>query len=340
MSDGWEPATLRGELSQICRGILMGGADVIPGVSGGTVALILGIYTRLVTSISRLDSQFVEHLIRGHLRTAWRYANLRWLGALVTGIAIGAALLGSWMHELLDEHRQFTLAAFFGLIAASSLLVGRMIHPFRIRAGLLIAGGGVLAFWFVQLPGLREPPTGLPYVFLCGLIAICAMILPGISGSFVLLILGKYHDITGILRDAVHFEASLSDLITALVFATGCLVGLLSFSRFLRWLLARHQAATMAVLCGFMLGSLVRIWPFQRAIPGTELFENLPLSEIEVDGRFWVTLAIAASAAVAVFLLDWATAGHEHVPLEPDTDPDHPGSLPGTGESPTNCSSQ
>lgn len=308
------------DLVQIARGILMGGADVIPGVSGGTVALILGIYTRLVTAISRLDSHFLGHLTHGRWRAAWKYADLRWLCVLLTGIAIGVALLGSVMHHLLEEYRQFTLAAFFGLIAASSLLVGRMIHPFRVPSVALIAAGGAFAFWLVQLPGLSQPPEGLPYVFLCGVISICAMILPGISGSFVLLILGKYQEVTGIIKDAVHLRAGLDDLVTAVVFAAGCLVGLLSFSRFLRWLLARHQAATMSVLCGFMIGSLVRIWPFQRAVPGSESFENLPLSEIAVDGRFWGTLVIAVIAAGLVFVLDWATAGHEHVPLEPDAE--------------------
>jgi putative membrane protein len=305
---------------QIARGILMGGADVIPGVSGGTVALILGIYTRLVTAISRLDSHFVGHLTHGRWRAAWKYADLRWLVVLLTGIAIGVALLGSVMHHLLEDYRQFTLAAFFGLIAASSLLVGRMVHPFRARSVALIAAGGAFAFWLVQLPGLSQPPGGLPYVFLCGVISICAMILPGISGSFVLLILGKYQEVTRIIKDTVHFRAGLDELVTAVVFGAGCLVGLLSFSRFLRWLLARHQAATMSVLCGFMLGSLVRIWPFQRAVPETDAFDNLPLSEIAIDGRFWLTIVIAAIAAGVVFLLDWATAGHEHVPLEADAD--------------------
>ena len=308
------------DLMQIFRGILMGGADVIPGVSGGTVALILRIYTRLVTAISRWDSTLIGHLIHGRIRAAWRYGDLRWLGALLTGIAIGVALLGSVMHDLLEDQRQFTLGAFFGLIAASSVLVARMIHPLRAAWVALVIAGGVFAFWLVQLPGFRQPPSGLGYVFLCGVISICAMILPGISGSFILLILGKYHDITGIIKDALHFDVGLNELVTALVFAAGCLVGLLSFSRFLRWLLARHQAATMAVLCGFMIGSLNRIWPFQRVITDGDEYENLPLGEIAVDGRFAVTLVIAAIAAGLVFLLDWATAGHEHIPLEPDAE--------------------
>jgi putative membrane protein len=304
------------DLIQIARGILMGGADVIPGVSGGTVALILGIYTRLVTAISHWDSTLVGHLTHRRWRAAWVYADLRWLGALLLGIAIGVAMLGSTMHYLLQEQRQFTLAAFFGLIAASSVLVARMIHPFRPARVAFIIAGGVFAFWLVQLPGLRQPPTGLPYVFLCGGVSICAMILPGISGSFVLLILGKYEDITGIVRDTLQFEVGFEGLVTAFVFAAGCLVGLVSFSRFLRWLLARHQPATMSVLCGFMIGSLNRIWPFQRSLPAGESYENLSLGEISFGGRFWATLFIAAIAAGVVFLLDWATAGHEHVPLE------------------------
>ena len=308
------------DLIQIARGILMGGADVIPGVSGGTVALILGIYTRLVTAISHWDATLLGHLVHRRWRAAWVYADLRWLSALLFGIAIGVALMGSTMHDLLEQQRQFTLAAFFGLIAASSVLVARMIHPFRpVRVALIIAGG-ILAYWLVQMPGLQQPPSGLPYVFLCGVIAICAMILPGISGSFMLLILGKYEDITGIVKDALQLEVSGEGLVTAFFFATGCVVGLVSFSHFLRWLLSRHQPATMSVLCGFMIGSLNRIWPFQRSLPGGEGYENLSPGEINVDGRFWATLLIAVIAAGLVFLLDWATAGHEHVPLEPERD--------------------
>ena len=308
------------DLAQIARGILMGGADVIPGVSGGTVALILGIYTRLVTAISRWDSTLIGHLKQRNWRVAWRYGDLRWLGALLTGVGIGVLLLGSVMHDLLIEQRQFTLAAFFGLIAASSVLVARMVHPFRTASVALVIAGAVFAFWLVQLPGLRQPPSGLPYVFLCGVISICAMILPGISGSFILLILGKYEDITGIVKNTIHFDVGIEDLITAVVFAAGCLVGLLSFSRFLKWLLARHQAGTMSVLCGFMIGSLNRIWPFQRVIIEGEEYENLTMGEIDFDGRFWATLTIAVVAAGAVFLLDRATAGHEHIPLEPDAE--------------------
>lgn len=310
------------DLIQIARGILMGGADVIPGVSGGTVALILGIYTRLVTAISHWDATLLGHFAHRRWRAAWVYADLRWVAVLLFGIAIGVALMGRAMHDLLESQRQFTLAAFFGLIVASSVLVARMIRPIRPLQVALIIGGGILAFWLVQLPGLRQPPSGLPYMFLCGVIAICAMILPGISGSFMLLILGKYEDITGIVKDALQLEVTGEGLVTALVFASGCVVGLISFSHFLRWLLSRHQAATMSVLCGFMIGSLNRIWPFQRSLPGGEGYVNLSLTEISLDGRFWATLLIAVIAAGLVFLLDWATAGHEHVPLEPETSQD------------------
>jgi putative membrane protein len=292
------------------RGLVMGVADIIPGVSGGTMALILGIYDRLVTAISHVDQTFVGHVRARNWKAAADHIDLRFLVALGCGIMTGIALLGTAMNYLLLHQRQFTFAAFFGLIAASSILVARMVERWSMLEVILLLAGGLFALWLVRLPALTNPPEELWYVFLCGVIGICAMILPGISGAFLLLILGKYEDITEIIKDTLKLHITVDNVITVAVFAAGCAIGLITFSKFLRWLLGRHEPQTMAVLCGFMIGSLYKLWPFQRDInPEIEefkhkVFDHLAPSEISVDGRLWLTLGIGIGAALFVLMLD------------------------------------
>ena len=298
----------------------MGCADIIPGVSGGTVALILGIYERLVTAISRVDTTFIGHLTGRRWRDAAAYLDLKFLIPLGIGILAGVAVLGTVMHALLEHYLQFTLAAFFGMIGASCYLVGRLIHRWGISEFILLPLGALFAFWLVRQPALATPPDAQWYIFLCGVIGICAMILPGISGAFILLIMGKYHDITGIIKQTLQLELSVASITTVAVFGTGCVVGLLSFSKLLRWLLAHHGSATMAALCGFMAGSLYKIWPFQvDTTPEVEefkhkFFQPVSLTEIPIDGRFWLTILIAIVAALLVLALDrFAVAPGERV---------------------------
>jgi putative membrane protein len=298
------------DLAHFARGVLMGGADIIPGVSGGTVALILGIYARLVNAISHCDRTLLKLLRQGHWRDAAEHLDLRFLVPLAIGIGGGVAALGTVMHALLEEHLQLTLAAFFGLIAGSCFLVSRLVARWRGIEVLLAVSGAAFALWLVTRPALASPPDALWYIFLCGAVAICAMILPGISGAFILLILGEYHEITGIIKDGLKLQWSVDSLVTVAVFASGCVVGLLSFSKLLRWLLSSHGSQTMAVLCGFMAGSLYKIWPFQRdTTPEVEqfkhkVFQPISLNEIAWDGMFaWTLLAMLLSAA-AVILLD------------------------------------
>lgn len=309
------------------RGLLMGGADIIPGVSGGTMALILGIYDRLVTAISHVDPEFVGHLRQRRWKAAAEYIDLRFLIALSCGILLGIALLGTLMNYLLLHQRQFTFAAFFGLIAASSVLVARMVDRWSVAAGCLLIAGAAFAFWLVRQPALNNPPDGLWYVFVCGLIGICAMILPGISGAFILLILGKYSDITEIIKETLKLHITGENVATVAVFAAGCAVGLISFAKILRWLLRRHEAQTMALLCGFMIGSLYKLWPFQTDLsPGVEKFkhksfEHIALSDVALDARFLVTVGIGIAAAVFVLALDRVTRVSQHPPLEEEAGP-------------------
>lgn len=313
------------DLVQVARGFLMGGADIIPGVSGGTVALILGIYDRLVTAISHVDLTLLQHVRRAEWKAAATHLDLRFLVSLGSGIALGIGGLATLMHHLLEYHQEPTYAVFFGLILASSVLVARVVSHWRAVEIAGLIAGAVFAYWLVGLPLLQSPPAGNLYVFFCAVVAICAMILPGISGSFILLILGKYGDITGLLRDFLHGEITLAGLTTIAVFVTGCALGLVSFSKTLRWLLAKYESQTMAVLCGFMIGSLRKIWPFKHDLTpeitktSHKQFENIWPAQFDGDVIFAIFLMFTAAAFV--FALDRLTKGQEHV-RELDQEPD------------------
>lgn len=298
------------DFANIGRGMLMGGADVIPGVSGGTIALILGIYERLVTAVSHFDPILISHVTNKNLRQAAQHIDFRFLLFLGIGILSGAVALGAVMHTLLEDYRQYTMAAFFGMIGASCYLVAKLIERWQLKEGVCLVAGALFAYWLVGQPALENPPDALWYVFICGAIAICAMILPGISGSFILLILGKYHEVTGVIKEVVKLKLSVPSILLVGTFASGCLVGLISFSKLLRWLLAKKFSVTMATLCGFMIGSLYKIWPFQiDTTPEIEefkhkKFEIVPFNEIQFDGRFVMTVGIAIAAAIFVLVLE------------------------------------
>jgi putative membrane protein len=294
---------------QYLRGLLMGAADIIPGVSGGTVALILGIYERLVTAISHFDRTLVGHVKGRRFSEAAEWIDLKFLAFLFGGIGTGFVSLARLMHHLLDHERQHTFAVFFGLIIASSVLVGMMVGRWKTRNVVLLIFGALFAFVLVGLPLLETPPQNDLYALLCGMIAICAMILPGISGSFILLLMGKYHDVTGIIKDIPSGTVSGEQWATLGFFGLGAAVGLISFSKFLRWLLKIAHDPTMAVLCGFMIGSLRRIWPFQHdTTPEITRFSLKVFEPFWPDfssGNVWLSLLLVVLAGSAVFALDW-----------------------------------
>ena len=289
-------------------GLLMGAADIVPGVSGGTVALILGIYNRLVTAVSRFDRELVRHVANRRWRVAAEHVDLRFVVALGAGILIGIGGLAFLMHYLLEHQARHTNGVFFGLILASGLIVARSISKWTVPQIVALASGTIGAYLVVGLKTFQNPPDGLWYLFLCGMIVICAMILPGISGAFILLILGKYKAITGLLREVLKGSWELEKLLAVAVFCAGCLCGLLAFSRVLRWLLARYEAVTLATLCGLMLGSLRKIWPFK--IDRTPDEPKLNLKRFEnvlpeaLDGSTALTIGLAVLALVLVLWLE------------------------------------
>jgi len=294
----------RKDLAQLLRGFLMGGADIIPGVSGGTVALILGIYERLVTAISHVDGHLVNLVRKRQWRAAAAYFDFRFLATLGLGILTGIACLAGLMHYLLLEQRMYTLAVFFGLILASSFIVMRMVRPWNTGCYALAAVAAGFAFWLVGLEqlGFHNHPA---YFFFCGTVAICAMILPGISGSYILLLLGAYEIVTGIIKDVLKLQFTQEQLVALLVFAAGCACGLIGFSKLLKWALARAHSPIMAILGGFMIGSLRLIWPFQEKLArvGEKQLYG-PIMPARWDQGVTACLALAIVAMVAVLMLD------------------------------------
>ena len=287
------------------RGVLMGAADIVPGVSGGTVALVLGIYNRLVTAISRIDRTALRHVLDRRWKDAAEHVDLRFLISLGIGIGSGIAGLAFLMHYLLEHQLQFTFAVFSGLILGSGLLVARSIDRWSPAAGIMFVAGIAFAWCVVGLSALQNAPEGLWYLFLCGSIGICAMILPGISGAFILLILSRYDHVTGLIRDVLRGNWSVETFLAIGVFCAGCLFGLLAFSRVLRWLLQKFPQNTLALLCGFMIGSLRKLWPFKHDL--TPDVEKFKLKQFEnywpttFDGQTLLTILLFA-AALALLL--------------------------------------
>ena len=258
------------------KGACMGAADVIPGVSGGTIAFIMGIYDKFVASLAAINAEAVKLFFTGKFKEFWRHINGGFLLSLVVGIGVSVISLATVMQTLLSDFPIQTWAFFFGLIVASSIFILRGISGWSLREILFLIGGILLGVVICTLSP-TQTPDALWFIFLSGAIAICAMILPGISGSFILLILGKYQYILGAVSDLVAGQNVVGNLLTIGVFAIGAVVGILSFSKLLHWLLSRWHKQALIILAGFIIGSLVKIWPWNNpeAIAQTELTGSL-----------------------------------------------------------------
>ncbi len=243
------------------KGICMGAADVIPGVSGGTIAFMTGIYEELVGSINSINGKAVKLLFTGKVKSFWKHINGNFLLSLVAGILISILSLAKLMTYLLEHQPIQTWAFFFGLIVASSIFILKGISGWKFKDIIMLILGIIIGVVVCTLTP-TQTPDGLWFIFLCGAIAICAMILPGISGSFILLILGKYEYMLGTITKITSGDGTLLDFAVILIFVLGALIGILAFSRFLHWLLASYHRATLLVLAGFIIGSLVKVWPW------------------------------------------------------------------------------
>ncbi len=245
------------------KGACMGAADVIPGVSGGTIAFITGIYDQLIGSINSINGTAVKLFFSGKFKEFWKHINGNFLLSLFCGIIISVLSLAGLMQYLLEHHPIQTWAFFFGLIVASSIFILRGIEGWNLKSVLFLILGVILGIVVCTLSP-TQTPDALWFIFLSGALAICAMILPGISGSFILLILGKYKYIMGTITGVTTGTAVGEGLVILGVFAVGAVCGILAFSRFLHWLLARYHKQTLLVLAGFIIGSLVKVWPWSN----------------------------------------------------------------------------
>ena len=239
------------------KGFCMGAADVVPGVSGGTMALILGIYETLINAIRSFNLNFLKLVASMKLKEAALSASLPFLLPLILGILSAILSLAKTLSWLLDNHPVIVWSFFFGLVLSSIFTVGRTIREWKISCISATGLGAVSSFFLFGLIPLITPDAPW-FIFFSGFIAICAMILPGISGAYILVLLGKYHYIL----EAVNNK----DFLTIFILLGGALIGILSFVRIIGWFLRKYHDITMAVLIGLMIGSLRRIWPWKETV--------------------------------------------------------------------------
>nr|WP_317199228.1 DUF368 domain-containing protein [uncultured Psychrobacter sp.] len=285
------------------KGIAMGAADIVPGVSGGTIALISGIYERLINAISRIGpSLWGVFRQRGGIKgvgDVWRQVDATFLVCLLLGIVTSFIALAGMIKHLLDNQPLLIWSFFFGLVAATVVILLTEIKRWNIGRASLFIIGLVVAVGVSSLPLLSSAPS-LPYLFFAGAIAICAMILPGISGSFILLLLGAY--------DAVLEAVSTMNITVILTVVAGMATGLLLFTRVLKWLLSRYYQATLALLTGFIAGSLVKVWPWKISITNAlhnDAVHNVMPWQYPAGAQWFMTISLMLLGAVLVSLLSW-----------------------------------
>lgn len=249
-----EGRTWRDYLALSGKGMMMGAADAVPGVSGGTIAFMTGIYEELIYSLKQFGPEALFVLFKQGPVAAWKHVNGTFLLTLVLGIFISLVTVAKVVLFWLAEYPELLWSFFFGLILASVWSVCRHIERWDSNGFTAFVAGTVAAYMITSITPTSIEATPL-FIFLAGMVAICAMILPGISGSFILLLLGMY---TPILMAIKNIE-----LFTLGIFAAGCAVGLLSFSRVLSWMFSSFKTTTLALLGGFMLGSLNKVWPWK-----------------------------------------------------------------------------
>ncbi len=282
----------------------MGAADVIPGVSGGTVAFISGIYDELLNSIKSIDAEAVKLLLRFRLGDFWKKINGNFLVTLFAGIITSLLSLAKLMTHLLQTQPILIWSFFFGLILVSAPLVLREIKHWTAGAVVSFIVGVIVAY-YITVVTPTESPNNLFFIFFSGALAICAMILPGISGAFILLLIGKYQYMITAL---IEFNIPI-----VLVFMAGCLIGIISFSRLLSWVLNKYHSIAVAVLAGFMIGSLNKVWPWREIkeyatnSKGEQIsvFDQsiLPGHYFEVTGKDPLLLQAILMMALGVFIV-------------------------------------
>ena len=284
------------------KGMAMGAADVVPGVSGGTIAFISGIYEELLSTISNVNLSLLKTLKTSGIKAAWKQLNGSFLTALFLGIFVSIVSLAKVIKHLLESQPILLWSFFFGLVLASIIYIAKQITDWNFKAFLVLIIGAVLAYFITTLNPLVSENSSSLFVFLAGAIAICAMILPGISGSFILVLLGAYKPVLEAINNR--------DFKTILVFMAGAVVGLLTFSRVLKWLFKNHKNLTLAVLTGFIIGSLNKIWPWKETLTwrinsrGVEVpFNQQSISPFSFDEDPQLIMAIVFAVLGFVLIL-------------------------------------
>jgi len=282
------------------KGIAMGAADVVPGVSGGTIAFISGIYEELIGSINKVNLNTLKILRKEGFSAMWKSVNGNFLLSLLLGIAISVISLAKLIRHLLETQPVLIWAFFFGLVLASIIHVGKQITKWNLVSIVLMIVGAIVAYYITTLvPQTAEISSG--YVFLSGALAICAMILPGISGSYILLLLGMYKPVL----DAIHDK----DFKIIGLLGAGAIVGLLSFSRLLKWLFDHYQNLTLATLTGFIIGSLNKIWPWKKVIDSEmingklKILQEKSVSPFHYEGDNELLMAIGLAFVGFMFIV-------------------------------------
>ncbi|CAH8294649.1 putative membrane protein [Mariniflexile fucanivorans] len=286
------------------KGLAMGAADAVPGVSGGTIAFISGIYEELVSTISNINASLFKTLFNKGFNAFWKQANANFILALLSGIIISYISFMKLAKYLLENHPVLIWSFFFGLIIASIYFVGKQITKWNLPVIIAFVIGTLAAFYITMLPALSTSNNDY-FLFFAGAIAICAMILPGISGSFILIILGAYKT----LSDAIHDV----DVKKIALFVAGAVIGLLSFSHVLKWLFKHYHNITLALLTGFILGSLNKVWPWKKTLTwhidskglkSPLLQESVSPFTFDGDSKLLFALILVILGFLTIFILE------------------------------------
>jgi len=286
------------------KGLAMGAADAVPGVSGGTIAFISGIYEELVSTISNINISLFKTLFTKGLKAFWNEANGNFVLALLSGIIISYVSFMKLAKYLLENQPVLIWSFFFGLIIASIYFVGKQITKWNLPVIIAFIIGTGVAFYITMLPALSNNENS-SFLFFAGAIAICAMILPGISGSFILIILGAYKT----LSDAIHDI----DVKKIVIFVAGAVIGLLSFSHVLKWLFKNYYNITLALLTGFIFGSLNKVWPWKetltwytdsKGIKNPLLQESVSPFSFDGDSQLLVATILMIIGFLSIFILE------------------------------------
>jgi putative membrane protein len=292
------PLSLKPLAKLFVTGFSMGSADIVPGVSGGTIALLFGVYEKLINSIKIMTGDVVKLAVKGKFGQALKVAPLGFLMPLGLGLVTAIFVMSSILQTLLHDYPVLTWSVFFGLVLASTLVISKEVKKWQASSLILLAVAALATYLVVGSIPMETPATPLAF-FLSGAVGICAMILPGVSGSFLLILLGKY---TQVLNAVTNF-----DVVTLGIFMLGAGVGIATFSRVLSYLFDKHHNKLIAVLTGMLIGSLRKIWPWKEVVLErlNSHGEMVPVVEKNIVPGLGTEALFAVLLSTAAFLLVW-----------------------------------